>query len=96
MVDRKVQFSTEYIIATRPWISHLERKLGTEINSLNLKQWMNGWKGLKYSWKNPQRCVVNIKLIQAGFELAYSPNRADAWPIELSSQLGREQVQIHI
>jgi hypothetical protein len=43
-----------------------------------------------------EHCVVNVKLTQAGFQLTYSANQADALPIELSSQLGRAQVQIHI
>lgn len=37
-----------------------------------------------------------ILMTQAGFELAYSVNRADALTIELSSQLERAQIQIHI
>lgn len=43
-----------------------------------------------------EHCVVNVKLTQAGFQLTYSANQADALPIELSSRLGRAQVQIHI
>jgi hypothetical protein len=40
--------------------------------------------------------LYNIFIMtHAEFELPYSANQADALPIELPSQLGRAQVQIH-